>query len=80
MIAIDHRARAGEDTSVLDGRVAELVQRASEFPFPLAFKEAAAIRGLKTGPHALPLGVEECRKLESFRAWFREWMKTVGQA
>src|SRR5262249_9010258 len=78
MVAVDRRARAGEDTSELDAKVAEIMKRASEFAAPLALKEAAAIRGLKVGPHASPLGVEECRKLESFRAWFPDWLKTLA--
>ena len=71
MVALDRRARAGEDTSALDARLAEFVERAMTFPFPIGIREAAAMRGLKTGPHAVPSGREECARLEEFRSWFR---------
>ncbi len=70
MVAIDRRARAGEDTSALDARAAEFCRRAMSFPFPIGLREAAAVRGLNTGPHAVPLGVDECARLAEFSAWF----------
>ena len=78
MIAIDRRARAGEDTAELDARVKEFAARAIEFPFPAAYREAAAIRGLKIGPHAAPLGRQECVRMEEFRAWFRGWIRQIN--
>jgi 4-hydroxy-tetrahydrodipicolinate synthase len=75
MVALDRRARAGEDTTDLEQAVAEFAERAMSFPFPMGLKEAAAVRGLKTGPHAVPPGPGECGRLEEFRAWFAAWLK-----
>jgi len=77
MVALDRRARAGGDTSALDAKVVEFLNRTSAFPFPVALREAAAIRGLNVGPHASPLGREECARMEEFRAWFRDWLPAV---
>jgi len=74
MVAIDRRARAGEDTAQLDAKVADFVDRTSKFPFPIAIREASAIRGIKTGPHATPLSREECVRMEEFRAWFKTFV------
>jgi dihydrodipicolinate synthase/N-acetylneuraminate lyase len=75
MVAIDRRARAGEDTAALDKRVAAFADRAMSFPFPIAFREALAIRGIDPGPHALPLGPEESKRMDEFRGWFRASLK-----
>ena len=77
MVATDRAVRSGADTTALDARIAEFVNRAMSFPFPIAFKEAAAIRGLKTGPAASPLGPEECRRMDQFRGWFKEWIQEI---
>lgn len=79
MIAIDRRARAGQDTAALDAHVAALIDRSVRFPFPIAFREALAMRGIPCGPHASPLGPEESKRMEDFRAWFRDWMKAAGR-
>lgn len=80
MVAINQRARAGEDTAALDALVADFVNRGSAFAFPVALREAAALRGLKTGPHAAPLGREECARMEEFRGWFQQWLPQIIQA
>src|SRR5581483_5317103 len=72
MVAIDRAARAGEDTSALESRLAEFSKRAGRFAFPLAHREGARVRGLKPGPHATPLGPEESRGLEEFGVWLRQ--------
>ena len=54
MVAIDQRVRAGKDTELLDSHLADFSQRALSFPFPIGLKEAAAIRGIKSGPNASP--------------------------
>ncbi len=79
MVSIDRRARAGEDTSDLDKKLAEFQDRAMSFPFPIAFRETLKIRGIDAGPHATPLGVEESKKLDEFRGWFRELIEQVGR-
>ena len=75
MVSIDRRARAGEDTSDLEKTLAAFQERAMSFPFPIAFREALAIRGIDPGPHASPLGPEESKKLDEFRGWFRELLE-----
>jgi 4-hydroxy-tetrahydrodipicolinate synthase len=75
MVAIDRAARAGQDTSALDEKVAAFSDRAMVFPFPVAFREALAIRGIDPGPHASPLGPEESKRLDEFRGWFREFLQ-----
>jgi N-acetylneuraminate lyase len=77
MIAIDRRARAGEDTSELDQKLAAFQDRAMRFPFPIAFREALAIRGVDPGPHASPLGPDELIGLHEFREWFRELLQDL---
>ena len=79
MIAIDRRARAGEDTSTLDQHLAAFLDRAMSFPFPIAFREALKIRGVDAGPHATPLGPEESKRLDEFRGWFRELLQQLGR-
>lgn len=80
MVAIDRRARAGQDTAELDAHVAAFIERAMSFPFPIAFREALAIRGIDPGPHTSPLGPEGSKRMEEFRAWFREWLQAASPA
>lgn len=75
LVALDRRARSGRDTAALESLVKEFLDRALRFPFPIAFREAAQIRGLKMGPPASPVGPGECVALDEFRAWFREWLR-----
>ena len=75
MVAIDRRARSGADTVKLEASLAEFLNRANAFPFPVGFREAIAARGLKVGPHASPLGPQESLQLEEFRLWFKAWMQ-----
>lgn len=42
-----------------------------EFPGPAAVKTALEVRGIHTGPLAVPLSPEKQRRLDSFRSWFR---------
>lgn len=76
MIAIDRRARAGQDTAELDAHVSAFNERAMSFPFPVAFREALAIRGINSGPHASPVG--STQELDQFCAWFREWLLQIS--
>ena len=75
MVAIDRRARSGKDTAELDRYASEFLDRTSEFPFPAGIREALGARGLKTGPHAIPLP-----EAGEFRAWFRDWLPAVERA
>ncbi len=75
MVALDHCVRAGQDTSALEARVAEFAAQMNAFPFPVALREAALLRGLKPGPHACPPGPAERDRLRDFREWFQAWLK-----
>lgn len=77
LVALDRCARSGGNTDPLQARVQEFLDRALSFPFPLAFREAAMIRGLKMGPHASPVGKIENARMEEFRAWFSAWVKQL---
>jgi len=74
MVAVGQTARAGADTVALDALVHEFIERVLRFPLPIAIREAAAIRGISTGPHASPLGSDDTRALADFRSWFRDWL------
>jgi dihydrodipicolinate synthase/N-acetylneuraminate lyase len=73
MVGIDRRARAGQDTAALDALLSEFLTRAMSFAFPVAFREAAAIRGIAVGPHATPLSPGEFHRLADFHSWFQDW-------
>ena len=45
-----------------------------EFPSPVGIKTAVELRGVKTGPLAIPLTRHKQRRLEEFRAWFSAWL------
>jgi dihydrodipicolinate synthase/N-acetylneuraminate lyase len=72
MVAIDRAARAGRDTSELDAQLLEFLRRLEGFPMPAPIREAAASRGLEVGPHALPFGTGERKRMDEFRAWFEQ--------
>jgi len=80
MVAIDRSVRAGEDTTVLDRHLSDFFERALSFPFPIGLKEAAAVRGLKTGPSASPLGPAQSQNLNNFRSWFAERLPEILEA
>lgn len=75
MVAIDRRARSGQSTADLDRYVSEFLDRTAAFPFPAGIREALSVRGLKTGPHAVPV-----KEADEFRAWFRDWLPPVERA
>ena len=61
----------------LERRMSEFLTWIESFPAPIGIKEAAALRGLKPGPHAMPLPPEMEARLAAFRAWFRAWLPEV---
>jgi dihydrodipicolinate synthase/N-acetylneuraminate lyase len=58
-------------------RLEEFISWIDRFPAPVGIREAAAVRGVKTGESAAPLGEEGRAALEQFRNWFRAWLQTL---
>lgn len=77
MVAVDRLARAGDDTTAFDARIKEFNDRAMMFPFPMALREALALRGIHPGPSASPLGTQEKRRMEEFKSWFQAWVQEI---
>ncbi|MCL6543677.1 MAG: dihydrodipicolinate synthase family protein [Bryobacteraceae bacterium] len=61
----------------LEARLHEFIAWSVRFPFPLALKEAASLRGLKMGAPACPLAPATVARLEQFREWFQGWLPVV---
>ncbi len=78
-VALDSAIISGqtERTTLLDGRLQEFVGWIGEFPAPVAIREAAAVRGLRPGPQAVPPGPDARHKLDEFLEWFRGWLPEV---
>jgi hypothetical protein len=43
-------------------------------PVPVGIRETLALRGIKPGPHAVPLSPAQERIVIAFRDWFRGWL------
>ncbi len=80
MVAIHRRTGAGQDTTQLDAYLSDFLGRVMSFPFPSALKRAGEVRGIETGPNAVPLGAETSRRLDEFRDWFRELLPEILDA
>ena len=74
--ALAQAIRAGNQAEAarLERRMLEFLAWCDEFPEPVILRTAAAVRGIKTGGLAVPLGAAGARRLEEFRAWFRDWV------
>ncbi|HTX36716.1 MAG TPA: dihydrodipicolinate synthase family protein [Bryobacteraceae bacterium] len=72
-----YRALAAQDRARVD-RLTPLFQQfvsfANSLPEPAVVKLAAALRGLKTGPLAVPLPLAREREIDRFREWFQGWL------
>ncbi len=81
VLAIDRAIQEGQTQKAarLDARLKQFIEWISRFPNPAGVREAVALRGIKTGPHAIPLGPANQASLEEFRAWFRRWLPQVQQ-
>lgn len=81
LLAIDRSIQAGslDAAARLDARLKELIVWVARFPAPIGVREAVALRGIKTGLHAIPLGPESQARLAEFREWFRGWLPVVIQ-
>jgi 4-hydroxy-tetrahydrodipicolinate synthase len=79
MSALDQALRANNRPRAeeLQTRLLEFLAWVDQFPQPLILKVAAGLRGLKTGPPAVPVSPGKQAKLEEFRAWFPQWLPGV---
>jgi 4-hydroxy-tetrahydrodipicolinate synthase len=62
---------------LLNGCLQEFAAWAARFPQPVIARAAVGLRGLKTGPPAVPLSPRKQRELDEFREWFRTWLPAV---
>ncbi|HYP12436.1 MAG TPA: dihydrodipicolinate synthase family protein [Bryobacteraceae bacterium] len=75
-----NRALAGDRQEVitrLEARLDQFIAWVDRMPIPVVIKEAAATRGLKLGPHAIPPRLELERTIGEFREWFKGWLPDV---
>jgi 4-hydroxy-tetrahydrodipicolinate synthase len=82
LVGLDRALERGDADRValLNGYLEEFLQRCDRFPAPAAVKTAAAARGLKVGPMAVPLAPETQRRADEFAEWFRGWLPGVQRA
>jgi 4-hydroxy-tetrahydrodipicolinate synthase len=79
MLGLDRAIQAGDaaKTDVLETRLQEFIARIDVLPAPAGVREAVRLRGVKIGPHALPLGADNRRRLDEFAEWFPAWLAQV---
>lgn len=75
--AICRAGDGGAELETLNARLQEFVRWAARFPEPSAVKLATGLRGLKTGPLAVPLSPEKQKDLDAFREWFQSWLPSI---
>jgi 4-hydroxy-tetrahydrodipicolinate synthase len=75
VVALDTALRGGEQTQAeaLNASLHEFLAWAGEFPFPLLYRVAAGLRGMKLGASAMPFSPERQHRLDEFGEWFRSW-------
>jgi 4-hydroxy-tetrahydrodipicolinate synthase len=61
----------------LEERLRQFIGWTDRLAVPVCIKEAAAVRGLKLGPHAIPARGEQERTIAQFREWFKGWLGDV---
>ena len=61
----------------LEVRLKQFIEWIERLPVPVGVREAAALRGIKIGPHAVPLRGDQERNAAEFREWFRGWLPDV---
>ncbi len=81
MLALDRAISVSntEAAKLLNGRVQEFIGRLACFPVPIGIKAAVEARGIKAGPHSIPLDPDLSRELSEFQMWFREWLPAIQQ-
>jgi len=75
-MALNRAIAAGGRESVarLEAMFAELAGWLERFPAAVGLKTAVAVRGIQTGPLAVPLSPAKQKCLEQFREWFQGWL------
>jgi len=75
-MALDSAIGAGDGEKIgrLEAKRQELMAWLARFPLPAGVKTAVGVRGIQTGPLAVPLSPAKQRCLEQFREWFRDWL------
>jgi 4-hydroxy-tetrahydrodipicolinate synthase len=77
VLALDCAIAAGltDEIERLDARLGDFLDWMDWFPRSALLRVATALRGIKTGPLAMPLPPEKQRKMDEFREWFagRSW-------
>jgi dihydrodipicolinate synthase/N-acetylneuraminate lyase len=61
----------------LETRLQQFIQWTDQLAVPVCVREAAAVRGLKLGPHSIPLRGAQERTIAQFREWFKPWLAEV---
>ena len=79
LVAIDTAVIDGQSEKVarLDLRLQEYIDRVDALPAPVGIRETAALRGIRPGPHAAPLGDPGLRRVFELREWFPKWLAAV---
>lgn len=79
MVALVDASRRGEVAREdrLDALAREFDIRSREFAPPVAIKVAAGVRGITTGPLAVPVAPDRLKRLDEFREWFRGWLPAM---
>lgn len=80
--ALDRAVAAGDSARIatLEAQLREFLAWIERFPTPVGVKVASGLRGIKTGPLAVPLDPKKAAMLEEFKSWFRGWVKTLPKA
>jgi dihydrodipicolinate synthase/N-acetylneuraminate lyase len=65
------------ETGRLEALVHELIERIAVFPTPWGIRIGLAARGIDTGSLPLPLTSQRRQQIESFNAWFPEWLERI---
>ncbi len=75
MVALARAIREGPQQKRLrlEARLLEFLNWCDQFPSPLALRQTAVLRGVKSGPPPVPPSAETRGRLDQFGEWFRGW-------
>ena len=76
IVALDRAMEAADRPRIsrLEAMLREFLGWVSRFPRPALLKVATQLRGLKTGPPAVPLSSARQPMVDEFREWFEAWL------